>query len=75
MNTTATLDQLGNDLFWTWYHLDFSNDRHMQKISWTGYNDHYWWNKVAPQQNTQSCSCGKKFRIDFETNEVEEITE
>ncbi len=74
MKNIAAFDQLSNDLFWSWYHSDFSTeDHHFQKLQWTGYNDSFWWNNVSVNQSIRECSCGKKFKLDFSTNEVEEV--
>jgi len=72
----ADFDQLSNDLFWSFYHSEYSEDykeHHFEKIKWTGYNDSYWWNTVSPEQTKRTCKCGKVFEIDFRTNEVNQI--
>lgn len=74
----AEFNQLSNDMFWNWYHSVYSNgykDHHFEKLQWTGYNDKYWWDH-APKEESQTvrtCKCGKKFVINFDTNEVKEL--
>ena len=74
----AKFDQLSNDMYWSWYHSEYSEDysqHHFEKIRWIGYNDSFWWTKVAKERKNRirTCKCGKKFIINYETNEVKEI--
>ena len=71
----AEFDQLSNDMFWNYYHYIPGKD-HFEKLQWQGYNDKYWWDH-APKKESQTvrtCKCGKKFMLDFDTNEVKEIS-
>lgn len=63
---------LSNDLFWTAYHHDGD---HFEKMSWTGYNDAYWWHNVAPTEQflIKACKCGKKFKLNIDEQIVTEV--
>jgi hypothetical protein len=64
----AEFDQLGNDLFWTYY-------CEGERVSWSGYNDAHWWNKISKseQTTTRTLKSGKKLQIDFRTTEIFEV--
>lgn len=77
----AEFDQLNNDLFWTFWHSEWDMSKpegskhHFSKIKWTGYNDDFWWSNIATKegQNVRQCECGKKFALDYDTNEVKHL--
>lgn len=63
-----------NDMFWERYFHDMVTGEFV-KLRWTGYNDSFWWDNVAPteQARVRKGSNGKSYRIDFNTNDVWEI--
>lgn len=76
MKNEAEFNQLRNDLYWTWYHSTYQgSEHHFNKLSWVGYDDDYWWNSIATQagKNIRVCSCGKQFKLDYQTNYVSEV--
>lgn len=70
--TEVKHDRLSNDLSWSVYHRDGD---HFEKVSWTGYNDNYWWQNVAPTEQflIRACKCGKKFKLDPDEQTVMEL--
>lgn len=67
----ARHDQLSNDLFWDIWSRDED-----ELLRWSGYNDGYWWQKVAPTDQFQirvGKKTGKRYRLNPETNEVHEV--
>jgi hypothetical protein len=61
----AIFSQLSNDLFWSFY------DKTGGSIRWSGYDDWYWWNKVAPTDLFQIREHqGKRYRLNPSTGEV-----
>lgn len=52
-------------------------EHQITQVSWNGYNDANWWEKVAPteQARIRTMPCGRKFEINFETREVFELIE
>ena len=71
----AERSKLGNDLFWEYNFFDLS--RKFVQLRWTGYNDAFWWNNVAPTEQARMVngSNGKRYRIDFQTRKVFELLE
>ena len=65
---------LGNDLFWD---CCFWKENEWFHCSWTGYDDDYWWNNVAPTKKIQTVTGNNGTKvtveIDFHTFEVKEI--
>ncbi len=68
----AKFSQSGNDLYWEYWcdicmNTDFKKwiDCKNRRISWNGYNDQYWWDKVSKseQSTIRTTSCGKKLKI------------
>lgn len=60
----AKFSSLSRDLFWS----IFIGDSFCR---WTGYNDSYWWDKVATSEQFQVRDHnGKRYRLNPETNEV-----
>jgi len=51
---------------------DLKPEPKITQVSWTGYNDANWWEKVAPLEQTRirKMKCGRTFEINFETREV-----
>ena len=70
----ATFSKLRNDLFWEYLHYE---NCEFFWCKWTGYNDEYWWNNVAPKYRIKEVigdkGTVKTFGIDFRTNEVKEL--
>ena len=66
-----------NDLFWRCYcPVCYQNNYTFTTLRWTGYDDDHWWNNIAPKRSKQTCPiCKTMFRLDFETNKVEECKE
>lgn len=77
LNGTAERKKFGNDLYWNFHALDKNNDFEFVEVKWIGYNDDFWWNKVATteQAQIQIGSNGRKYRIDFHACKVTEIQE
>jgi hypothetical protein len=71
--TDIKYSHLGNDLFWTAYHHKGSD--HFEKITWTGYNDSYWWSNVADteQFTVRQCTCGDSFKLDPYNHTAEKV--
>jgi hypothetical protein len=68
----AEFKQLSNDLFWRIFCPSCIEKGDYTTIRWTGYDDGYWWKKVAPLNNVQICPvCGAKLTIDYANNNVE----
>jgi len=63
----ARFQQLRNDLFWEIY--DSENNK---IITWSGYNDYYWWSKISI---TDQFQVREKYRLNPETDEVTIIEE
>lgn len=63
-----------NDMYWELHFLDMVSGEFV-KLTWTGYNDGFWWNNVAPteQARARKGKNGKQYRIDFNTDEVFEV--
>lgn len=72
----AEARHLRNDLFWEMCFFDMITNEFVN-LRWTGYNDGFWWNNVAPteQARVKKVNNGKSYKIDFATNEVWEIIE
>lgn len=70
--TEVQYQSLGNDLFWTAYHREGS---HFERLSWSGYNDGFWWHNVEPtdQFKVTKCKCGKEFRLNEGNKEATEL--
>jgi hypothetical protein len=64
-----------NDMFWDFHKIDCDNGFELVKVKWTGYNDEFWWNNVAPTEEAQVKvgSNGRKYKINFRTCEVVEV--
>ena len=63
---TAKCNQLGRDLYWSICHSNFD-----EILRWSGYNDAYWWNNVAPSEQFQIREHkGKFYKLDPETDQV-----
>jgi len=83
----ATYSQCGNDLSWVyWCNICMKDDLlkwsgcNKRRISWSGYNDQYWWDKVSKSEQTtiRTTPCGKKLQINhrgFVSEEVFEVEE
>ena len=65
---TASQSAQRNDLFWSLF-VDG------ERLTWTGYNDDYWWDKVSKSGAARErvTKTGRRFAIDFETSIVTEI--
>ena len=65
-------EKLSNDLFWTAYH---SDGDHFERLSWSGYNDGFWWQNVEPtdQFKIRKCKCGKSFRLNEGNTKATEV--
>ena len=80
----AEFSQSNNDLSWV-YWCDICNKDDIKKwlgcekrrISWNGYDDAYWWDKVSKteQSCTRTTVCGKKIQITRRGYVSEEIFE
>ena len=66
--------RLGNDLFWEFLEYDKDMPGHFIDLKWCGYNDADWWNKWSKGTETKEQG-GRRFRIDFATCDVYELTE
>ena len=47
----AKFESYTNDMYWT---ICFFDDNLWFKFVWTGYNDDYWWTKVAPTKTRKT---------------------
>lgn len=69
----AEFSSLGRDLFWKFY--CFNDNNEFVRVRWQGYSDSYWWDVVS--KTDQACirkgSDGRYYKINFSTNEVEEV--
>jgi hypothetical protein len=65
----AEFTHMCNDLFWSFYTPEF------EKLTWTGYDDSFWWTNIAPDENwrIQKDKNGNLYRLDIETNLVTQI--
>ena len=79
LSGVAELSFYGRDMYWTFMQTRWTNDLKLEFFSarWTGYNDDYWWDNVAPSQRQQKCT-GEMgtvvvLEIDFRTGRVVEI--
>lgn len=72
----AKHERLGNDLFWDFLKLEWTDDNKTNWIhlSWRGYNDTDWWTKWCRQCDTAEQD-GRRFRIDFVTSNVYEVVD
>jgi hypothetical protein len=67
----AEVDHLSNDIFFSIYILGEN-----ETLRWTGYNDAYWWNKVAPTDQFQILTMvrtGNRYRLNPQSREVTRI--
>ena len=62
-----------NDMFWKCCIYDAETGL-FYHIRWQGYNDSFWWDNVAEKNRITECN-GKKFKINYHTLEVVEVTE
>ena len=80
----AKFKALGNDLYWDVHFMEERRDERDRFIGFewfrtefTGYNDRYWWNNVAPKNNRRTITGDKgtiiTLEIDFETCTVKEV--
>jgi len=65
----ANFKSYGNDLYWD--ALLYENNV-FTKLKWTGYDDKYWWENVAPQRGRKVVD-GRTFEIDFNEDKIYEI--
>lgn len=70
----AKFESLGNDLFWDFCKYDDSMPDHFIELKWYGYNDANWWDNVSPNAGVVEQG-GRRFRIDFMTDDVYEVTD
>ena len=70
-----------NDMFWSLTDLAWDGDNYeFFRCRWTGYNDSNWWDNVATKEENQTITVTgdkgtvRKYRIDFHTNIVTEVT-
>ena len=70
----AKFESLGNDLFWDFCKYDGSMPDHFIELKWSGYNDANWWNNVSLNADVVEQG-GRRFRIDFITDDVYEVTD
>lgn len=69
----AEFQKLRNDLYWTFWHYGIiDGTEKFHKHTWIGYDDGYWWENISPLKSIHECDCGKKFKLDYQTNRVEE---
>ncbi len=80
----AKFSQSGNDLTWVyWCNICMGNDLQKwsncknRRISWDGYDDQYWWDKVskADQSTIRTTSCGQKLKLTHRGYVSEEVFE
>lgn len=73
----AEFKTYGNDMFWTCCILDSTNDFEFFHISWSGYNDAFWWDNVSGKESVTTCKgdkgTTKKFKLNYKTLEVVEV--
>ena len=62
-----------NDLYWEY--CGYTDEYVWLDLKWFGYNDAYWWDKVAPTDMARTIEGqdGHMYRIDFHTNDVCEV--
>jgi len=67
-----------NDMFWRACILDDETLEFFHP-KWSGYNDVYWWDNVAEKNRTVKCvgnkGTEKRFRLDYHTLNVDEVSE
>lgn len=68
----AKREMIGNDIFWDFHMYDFKMPHLFIDLKWSGYNDHAWWTRWSKGTETKEQG-GRKFRIDFMTNDVYEV--
>lgn len=80
----AKFDQSGNDLRWDYWcnicmreNLVKWSGCKNRRISWGGYDDQYWWDKVSKteQSTIRTTDCGKKLKITHRGYVSEEVFE
>ena len=80
----AKFERGGNDLSWTyWCNICMKGDLpkwvgcKKRRISWSGYDDAYWWDKVSKSEQsiTRLTHCGKKVQITHRGYVSEEVFE
>lgn len=71
----AKFQRLGQDLFWEFMEIDFDGGCKFVTVRWQGYDDPFWWLNVAPTREIAVGSNGRKYKIDFCTNDVVEVEE
>jgi hypothetical protein len=80
----AKFSKSDNDLFWEyWCDICMNDDIKKwsncknRRISWDGYDDRYWWDKVskAEQATIRELPCGKKLQIGHRGYVSEEVFE
>jgi hypothetical protein len=62
----AKLNQIGNDLFWNFFDIDGIG----KVVTWQGYDDAFWWEKVSKSDNFRVKG---NLKLDPYTGEVEKI--
>ena len=70
----AKHEKIRNDLFWDFLKYDYGMPDHFIDLTWTGYNDYDWWTKWRKGTETKKQG-GRRFRIDFITNNVYEVVD
>jgi len=67
----ARFEKIYNDLSWNYCALhDEDGSLHFCHLHWSGYNDQYWWKKVATKADEQIAvcrECGRRYHLDFRT--------
>lgn len=69
---SLSIRRYGNDLYFEPERLtdvSVALIEYLPKLKFTGYNDSYWWNKVAPVNNTKTID-GIKFVCDFKQGKM-----
>lgn len=64
---TAVFSSIGRDMYWT------HRDNQDGSIRWTGYDDGYWWSKVAidtKQMTKVGATSGRRYVLDPITDTV-----
>lgn len=78
----ATFSQSRNDMCWQCSVPDAKANMigtyqpRTTNLMWTGYNDGFWWENVSKTDNAKikKGNDGRVWSIDFDTNEVTEVT-
>lgn len=65
----ATQSISRNDLFWRCSF--FLEDGTWVSLCWTGYNDANWWDNVSADAAIATDSAGNRYRLHYDTLEVE----